>query len=431
MNKLSKFFRDFCIVFSVVSIIVIGFNALPSQAIMSDINTSDLETLTVDDLTFTDATGTNLTVDNLTVLVSFDATAGTTDIATTTIEATGVNPILTVIQNGAGLALDITGDVDIGGNATITSATGNITTEGNFVFNGTSNIISHNTFSQDITMNTLTAAVAAQAGNLVFQPGTGIGGGTNYGDIILSGSGGFTGIGTGTPSYLLDVDGDFRVGEAGQGYTFLVDATTGNVGLGTTTPKSVLSVSNLTQSSTNLLTVASTTNAVYLQVQSTGDIKVASNKWFKSFDNAGTGDLNWFKASISDELLLGTTLNVDGGLTLPEDWGQAYMINSPVSDSPAQGTVMAYDLGIDFKSILRIYSEADSSGGIQNERVGIGTTTPKALLDIFSTATTTVEIDSNHVSRGGCLKMKDVDGGGYSYGTVLNGVITWSIVSCE
>ncbi len=64
-------------------------------------------------------------------------------------------------------------------------------------------------------------------------------------------------------------------------------------------------------------------------------------------------------------------------------------------------------------------------------KVGIGTTSPATLLDVFSTATTTIKIDSNSVTQGGCLKMKDIDGVGYSYGTSLAGVITWSTVSCE
>jgi len=63
--------------------------------------------------------------------------------------------------------------------------------------------------------------------------------------------------------------------------------------------------------------------------------------------------------------------------------------------------------------------------------VGIGTTSPATLLDIFSTATTTQSIDSNSATQGGCLKIKDFDGVGYSYITVSNGVMTTSITSCE
>jgi len=63
--------------------------------------------------------------------------------------------------------------------------------------------------------------------------------------------------------------------------------------------------------------------------------------------------------------------------------------------------------------------------------VGIGTTTPSSLFQIFNTATSTASIDSNSASRGGCLEIKDRDGGGYTYITTLDGVMTASQTSCK
>jgi len=62
---------------------------------------------------------------------------------------------------------------------------------------------------------------------------------------------------------------------------------------------------------------------------------------------------------------------------------------------------------------------------------GMGTTTPQSELDIFSTASTTVTVDSNSASKGACLKYKDIDGGGYTYCSFLNGAQTCSMTSCE
>ena len=47
---------------------------------------------------------------------------------------------------------------------------------------------------------------------------------------------GNVGIGTTSPAYLLDVDGDFRVGEAGQSNAFFVDATNARIGIGNASP---------------------------------------------------------------------------------------------------------------------------------------------------------------------------------------------------
>ena len=63
--------------------------------------------------------------------------------------------------------------------------------------------------------------------------------------------------------------------------------------------------------------------------------------------------------------------------------------------------------------------------------IGIGTTTPSSQLQIFNVATSTVSLDSNAVAKGGCLEIKDMDGGGYTYCTALDGVLSCSIISCK
>jgi len=66
-----------------------------------------------------------------------------------------------------------------------------------------------------------------------------------------------------------------------------------------------------------------------------------------------------------------------------------------------------------------------------NGNIGIATTSPASLLDLFSTGTTTQTWDSDSASQGGCLKMKDISGVGYTYLTVEDGVLTASQISCE
>lgn len=63
--------------------------------------------------------------------------------------------------------------------------------------------------------------------------------------------------------------------------------------------------------------------------------------------------------------------------------------------------------------------------------VGIGTTTPTSLFQPYSTATTTISIDSKSLTQGSCIEMKDSDGVGYTYVTAANGVLTASTVSCK
>lgn len=86
-----------------------------------------------------------------------------------------------------------------------------------------------------------------------------------------------------------------------------------------------------------------------------------------------------------------------------------------------------------------VFRTTDTGGAATTEKVritgagrlGIGTTTPGTLLDIFSTATSTLRIDSNSATQGSCLTLKDSDGVGYTYVTANDGVLTASTISCN
>lgn len=60
----------------------------------------------------------------------------------------------------------------------------------------------------------------------------------------------------------------------------------------------------------------------------------------------------------------------------------------------------------------------DSAGNI-----GFGTTSPAVLLHLFSSATTTMTVDSSAAAKGGCILLKDMDGIGYTAIYAKNGTL--------
>jgi len=128
-----------------------------------------------------------------------------------------------------------------------------------------------------------------------------------------------------------------------------------------------------------------------------------------------------------------------GPIELEEDSGAVTAINLPVSATPTAGDEMSITFSIDSNSVLTVKALADSSGGVDNLIVytpdgvnfGIGTSTPATLLDIYSSATSTITIDSDSATQGACLKLSDFDSADYTYCIVQDGTMTCSTDSCE
>jgi len=62
---------------------------------------------------------------------------------------------------------------------------------------------------------------------------------------------------------------------------------------------------------------------------------------------------------------------------------------------------------------------------------GFGTTTPLSDFHFFSETTSTISLDSSSTTTGACLKLKDIDGDGYTYCTANNGSLSCTTTPCE
>jgi len=267
-----------------------------------------------------------------------------------------------------------------------------------------------------------------------------------------------------------------KSGDTIKNNTASTTSISGQLGVGTTTPEAVLSVSALVQSSSSLFQVASTTNKILFEVKPSGRISigngVVSNPFFL------------MNSDLSVDLL--TALNING-FTATSNAGMFTYLNHPVnSDSPntnRHGGTIRIDnesllswsgysnglggvnrlgvgigttspealLSVESASTTRVTLKVKGKAGQTSDlmqvasstddiyfviksatgRVGIGTTTPATLTDFYSPATTTITIDSSNATLGSCLKLRDEGTNTYTYCVSRAGTLICSVNSCE
>jgi hypothetical protein len=90
-----------------------------------------------------------------------------------------------------------------------------------------------------------------------------------------------------------------------------------------------------------------------------------------------------------------------------------------------------WTIGVDYSAGGKFTVSSSTAPGTSDRLVidgqgdlGVGTSSPRYRTDIFSTATTSVRIDSS--ARGGCLIIADVDRSGYTFCNYNNGSQTCS-----
>lgn len=186
-------------------------------------------------------------------------------------------------------------------------------------------------------------------------------------------SDGNVGIGTTTPAFLLDVDGDFRVGEIGSANVLFVDATNGRVGIGETSPDATLEI---VESGTTpfMISNGAAGNGDFFIMQTDGDIGLGITSPLAALD-------------IVTGLNNGRVIRIEQTATSFSNNNYALQIDTTAHVS---NLALAGAMSVDVNS-----GRAFTIAGTGN--VGIGTSTPNSILDIGSKADGTdeyLQIDS-------------------------------------
>jgi len=112
-----------------------------------------------------------------------------------------------------------------------------------------------------------------------------------------------------------------------------------------------------------------------------------NNIWLTQTDNAGTGTVNLIRVNSDDQIEFGAGVNL-GTIELDADSGATTLVDMNVTGTPSAGTEESYAFSVDGEDILKVYAEADGSGGIQNTGIEVdGTVTATAFVgDLTGTA---------------------------------------------
>ncbi|MDD5750127.1 MAG: hypothetical protein PHU56_00545 [Candidatus Pacebacteria bacterium] len=298
-----------------------------------------------------------------------------------------------------------TGNLFIGGNATTTDLyVSNVLTAGYLNVNGTTTIAGNlvpsatNTYNvgttnyrwnegwfSTVNIGTSTWSINQPDNQRLSFWNSSSGAGVEKLTITQTGS---LGISTSSPSALLAITGTSSVASfaiaSSTGASLFMVGQYGNVGIGTSSPSARLDI--LARAAWPSLHIASSTGANQLSINEYGLLSFGLPDNQTSAMTIGENSNTYLTFDTTDgaeKIVMGKNMEI-GPLEIDADSGAVNFVNmNIVATSSATGTAESLSVALDGNAVLTVYGESTGyTANLQNARVGIGTTTPTALLSV-------------------------------------------------
>ncbi|MDA3806646.1 MAG: hypothetical protein PF440_01925, partial [Thiomicrorhabdus sp.] len=210
--------------------------------------------------------------------------------------------------------------------------------------------------------------------------------------------------------------------------SFFWDDTNKYLGLGTSSPRSQLEVYSGSADSILTITSANGTNDPLIQfltgtsstAKFTMGVDATDSNKFKiapgtSLDGSDVFVIDEYGNTIISNLQLGAQV-------FAADSGAITWTDMPVTSAVPAGTEQSLSALIDGETMLTLYAESDGLGGIQNQRIGVGTSSPQSMLTVYGDVlveganrylnfgATTSDVGYGFYDNGGTIQIKHDNG---------------------